>query len=290
MSRFAIAGMIAVLATVAVRGAEIADGIYPIVSDTGRDIALNGGGWVGLGKPRTNKWERAEMRSDDNDNTRFQVRLVNVDKAVDEGEPATVVLAVNAVGMRLHGRSGNADGKIDLWFSVTGADDARKVAAGLKVEPMLRKDPGHRVVLKLTPDKESYRPGEAVTLAVDVVNTGDVPVLLRDGGQQRGPRNNQFRFVAYAGGGNGKAVPDTGDPNHFGGLSTLRPLKPGESFRHTVPLDRWFKFTEPGHYRITGLYELELHHMPERFLDRIIWNDLAVGECTIKVEASEKKP
>jgi hypothetical protein len=290
MSRFAIASTIALLATFAVHGAEVADGIYPIVSNTGRDIQLSGGDWVALGKLRTATWERAEVRSLTNDNSRFEVRLINVDKAVENGDPANIVLAVNAVGMPFHSRVEHADGKLDLSFTLTGADESRTIAGVLKTEPVLRKHPGHRVVLKLTPAKETYHPGEPVTLAVDISNVGDVPVLFRDGGRQRGARNNQFRFLAYAGGGQGKAVHDTGDPTHFGGLSTLRPLKPGESVHHTIPLDKWFAFTEPGSYRITGLFELELHDMPRRELHQVIWDELAVGECTIKITAPGKKP
>jgi hypothetical protein len=140
----------------------------------------------------------------------------------------------------------------------------------------------------LTPDKESYRPGEPVTLAVDICNVGDVPILFQMGGKQRGARNNQFRFLAYGAAGSGKAVPDTGDPWHHGGLCSLRLLAPGESIRETVGLDKWFRFTEPDTYRITGMFELELSHMPERFLRTTIWDDLAVGECLIKVVGRDK--
>jgi hypothetical protein len=288
MSRFAIASAIAVLASFAVRGAEVADGIYPLAGNTGHDVKLSGGDWVALGKLRTASWERAEVYSLANDNSRFEVRLFNVDRAVDHGEPATVVLVVNAVGMPFHSRFEHAGGRLDLSFTVTGTDEARKIAGVLKTEPVLRRHSGHRVVLKLTPDKETYRPGEPVTLAVDICNVGDVDVLFRDGGQQRGARNNQFRFLAYGGFGQGKAVPDTGDPNHHGGLSSLRPLKPGESVRHTIKLDRWFTFAEPDTYRITGLFELELHVMPRRELHQVIWDELVVGECMIKVVAPGK--
>jgi hypothetical protein len=269
--------------------AEVADGIYVLAGTAGHDVKLSGGDWVALGPRRTNSWERAEVRSLANDNSRFDVVLRNVDKAVDRGEPATIVLVVNGVGMSSHGQSHSSDGTIDLWFTLHGEDEARKIAAVLKTEPVLRKHPGHRVVLKLTPDKESYRPGEPVTLAVDICNVGDLPILFQNGGKQRGARNNQFRFLAYAGHGGGKAIPDSGDPWHHGGLSTLRPLKPGESERITVGLDNWFTFTAPDTYRVTGLFELELHHMPERFLRTTIWEELAIGECLIKVEAPKPK-
>jgi hypothetical protein len=287
MSRFTIVCAVALLATFTANAAEVADGIYP-TTGPGQDVKLSGGDWITLGKLRTATWERADVQSQDKDNTRFMVHLINVDKTVDLGAPGTDVLCVNGIGLPYHGSSRQGDGRIDLWFKLDGADDARKVAAALKTEPVLRKHPGHRVVLKLTPDKETYRPGEPVTLAVDITNVGDVPVLFTDGGKQRGARNNQFRFLAYGTGGHGKAVPDTGDPWHHGGLSSLRPLKPGESVRHTVNLDKWFTFTQPDTYRITALFELELHHMPERFMRTTIWDELVVGECSIKVVAAGK--
>src|SRR5262249_42107916 len=128
----------------------------------------------------------------------------------------------------------------------------------------------------------------AIKLTVEICNVGDQPILFRMGGQQRGARNNQFRFLAYAGAGSGNAVSDTGNPIHFGGLSSLRPLKPGESVRETVELERWFKFSQPDTYRITGLFELELHDMPDRVTSTTIWEDLATGECFIKVVANDK--
>jgi hypothetical protein len=289
MRRWITAVILAFLAATFAPAAEIADGIYPVASAGGHDVKLSGGDWVALGSRRTGTWERAEVRSTSSDNSRFDVILRNVDKAVDRGEPATIVLVVNGVGMASHGQSHSADGTIDLSFTLHGEDEARKVAAVLKTEPVLRKHPGHRVVLRLTPDKESYRPGEPVPLAVDIFNVGDVAILFQNGGKQRGARNNQFRFMAYAGYGAGKAVPDTGNPWNHGGLSTLRPLKPGESERITVGLDKWFTFTTPDTYRVTGLFELELHHMPERSLRATIWEELVVGECLIKVEAPKPK-
>jgi len=287
MRRSVIACALGLLAATGGRAAEVADGIYPLAGRTGRDVKLSGGDWVALGKLRTSTWERAEVWSVANDNSRFEVRLLNVDHAVDRGEPATVVLVVADVGMPAQGQTRHADGRLDMSFTVTGGDDVRKVAAVLKAGPVLRKHPGHRVVLRLTPDKESYRPGEAVTLTADLRNVGDRPVYFRNGGQQRGPRNNQFRFLAYRGYGQGKAVPDTGDPTNFGGLNSVLTLRPGESFSQAVQLDKWFTFAEPDTYRVTGLFELELHDSagPD---GRVIWNDLAAGECLVKVAADKK--
>ena len=43
----------------------------------------------------------------------------------------------------------------------------------------------------------------------------------------------------------GAALELDGDPNNFGGISTVRVLKPGEKFTATVDVGKWFTFTEP---------------------------------------------
>jgi hypothetical protein len=103
------------------------------------------------------------------------------------------------------------------------------------------------------------------------------------GGQQRGARDNQFRFLAYRSYGGGKAVPDTGDPVNFGGIGSVQTLAPGETFTRSVGIEKWFKFDEPDFYRITGMYELQLHDTEMGGFGRPIWDDLAVGDCLVRV-------
>ena len=116
---------------------------------------------------------------------------------------------------------------------------------------------------------------------------GKTAVTFTVGGQQRGPRDNQYRFIAQSGYGTGKSVPDTGDPTNFGGLGTWKELKPGEVFESTIELDRWFKFTEPDSYRITGIFELDLVPPGDGF-GRAIWEDFAVGQCVVYVEVAKE--
>ena len=77
---------------------------------------------------------------------------------------------------------------------------------------------------------------------------------------------------------------DIGDPVNFGGISSNRTLKPGETFTAKVGLDKWFAFLEPDTYRVTGLYELELCDPNDRGgYGRAIWSDLAAGDCLVRV-------
>ena len=52
-----------------------------------------------------------------------------------------------------------------------------------------------------------------------------------------------------------------------------------------MALDRWFTFPEPDTYRVTGLFELELHDPTGgQGFDKALWDDLAVGQCLVVVE------
>jgi hypothetical protein len=176
------------------------------------------------------------------------------------------------------------DATMDFGVQVFGAEAAKAVEQRLKIAARRRSHPGHHLLTTWKPAKPSYRVGEPVTLQLQIKNVGDKPVTFRVGGQQRGPRDNQFRFLAYRSGGYGKAIPDSGDPTNFGGLAGWQDLKPGEVFSRDVDLSHWFKFTEPDSYRITGLYELELFAKPDASYGNRIWEDFAIGECTVYVE------
>ena len=117
---------------------------------------------------------------------------------------------------------------------------------------------------------------------------GTGPLRFTHGGKQRGPRDNQFRFVAQAGI-DGKGLPDTGDPQHFGGISRSITLKPGEVYTTEVDLSKWFKFAEPNTYQITGVFEMPvIDPTSADGWGPVLWDDLAVGECTIWVTAAKK--
>lgn len=76
---------------------------------------------------------------------------------------------------------------------------------------------------------------------------------------------------------------------NFGGIVSTKTLKPGESFSTTVGLDKWFRFIEPGTYQVTGILELPLYD-PDAAdpFGKVIWDELAVGECEIRIVKKEK--
>lgn len=259
------------------------DGIYTWTAEgKGRPVRRNDGAEVFLGARVGPAAGQAAIRSVKNDNSLFVLRLKNAGPVAKGG---SLALVIDGICLGVWSQSDrHADGTIDLSCSVHGGRAARKVAAHFKAEMRRRKDPGHRINVHWSTEKESYRVGEPVVLKMEIRNVGPGPITFRVGGQQRGPRDNQYRFLAYHGGGGGKAVPDTGDPTNFGGIGSYRTLKPGEAFVSSVPLDGWFTFTEPDTYRVTGLFELELHdHSDKQGFGEAIWDDLAVGDCLVRV-------
>lgn len=271
-------------------GPRLEDGFYE-VRDSGDGVRFpgNDGRTVLLGKRLGKKFGTPTIRSTNNDNALFGCTLKGAEKLWDGPETPALALVAGNVCLRLTGNSiTNADDTRDLWFTIAGRERAERVAKALKCELRLRKDPGHRLRVKWTPAKETYEVGEAVTLKFELTNVGKENVTFRIGGSQRGPRDNQFRFVAQRWHGMGKGVPDTGDPNNHGGISGTRTLKPGEAYTADVPLDRWFKFDEPDAYRVTGIWSLRLEDPTLGGFDQAIWDDLVCGDCTVRVEKAKK--
>jgi hypothetical protein len=270
---------------------KLEDGIYIWVADgPGRRVKRNDGAEVVLVRRLSGAFGKATLRSLANDNSRFRLELKNAGPlaGIEGGAPLAVVIA--GVCQAAFGQSDlHPDGTLDLAIDFRGEKEAEKIAARLKVKPFLRKHPGHRYTVRWTAEKESYQVGEAVTLKMEIRNVGEAPFTFRVGGQQRGPRDNQFRFLAYRSSGHGRAVHDVGDPVNFGGISSNRTLKPGETFTAKVALDRWFSFLEPDNYRVTGLYELEMYDSNDQgSFARAIWNDLASGDCLVAVRAKSE--
>jgi hypothetical protein len=272
------------------RGPSLADGFYEVLEKgDGVRFPSNDGRILILGRRLGNRFGTPTIRSRNNDNTEFGCTLQGADKLWDGPEAPPLVLVADNVCLRITGNSiPTPEGTRALWFTIAGRESTERVARALKCDVHLRKDPGHRLAVKWTPTKESYQIGEDVALKFELKNVGKEAVTFRIGGSQRGPRDNQFRFVAQRWSGEGKGVPDTGDPNNFGGVSWARTLKPGESYSAEVPLHRWFKFEEADSYRVTGIWALHLEDPRRDGFDKGIWDDVVCGECIVRVEKAKK--
>ena len=272
---------------------KVEDGVYLLKSEgDGRKVTLNGAEVV-LGKRfSTSVGTNARLKSVSNDNTRFVFYVNKVGPLPAEVTEVQTALVVDGVVLHLdRPEKFPADGIVNTWSNVYSAEVARTLAARYKIEPQVRKHPGHRYEIRWVPAKQEYAAGEAVTLKMELKNTGTGPLRFTHGGKQRGPRDNQFRFVAQAGI-DGKGLPDTGDPQHFGGISQSVMLKPGEVYTAEVDLSKWFKFAEPNTYQITGVFEMPVIGPPTGKdgdgWGPVLWDDLAVGECSVRVTAAKK--
>ncbi len=271
---------------------KIEDGVYLLLFEgEGKKVRLADGYEGILGKRVSESiGVGGKLQSVSNDNTRFIFKVNKLGPLPNEVTDQQTALVVDGLIFHL-GRPEKLadDGITNSWVNVYSAEVARVLAARYKVEPELRKHPGHRYEVRWLPDKQEYRVGETITLKMELKNTGTGPLRFTFGGKQRGARNNQFRFIAQTGNGWGKSVPDIGDPLNFGGISTSNTLKPGETFTADVDLSKWFSFSQPDTYRITGVFEMPVID-PESSdgFSPLIWDDLVVGECLVRVTGKGK--
>lgn len=267
-----------------------ADGIYAIRDDgEGPQVLKTNGQKVRLGPLRGAIPAERVITSEANDNSRFILSLASVQPLAATPGMRYITLVVDGVAMTSHGQSQAPNGTSALSFKFEGLDLARKFAARLNCPLQLRTNPGRPFEATWSTDKTEYRVGEPIVVTLELRNVSNKKVAFLNGGKQRGMRDNQFRFLAYRGEGHGTAVPDTGDPTHMGGICSNLPLDPGESIKITVKLNGWFKFTEPGVYRVTGMFELELHDPARKIVwDVPMWEDLAAGDFLVRVVPATK--
>src|SRR5687768_5514277 len=181
---------------------------------------------VMLGKRLTPDIREAKLVSMSNDNSRYRLTAIAgpIPQGADVGHHALVVAGLCLpIGSTPERR---ADGTVEVGTVVAGAAAADKIAAELAITPQRRAHPGHQMLTSFAPEKPSFAPDEPVMLVMTITNVGTVPIRFGDGGSQRGARNKQFGFTACT---YDKAIPDTRDPTHFGGLIGTVELEPGKS-------------------------------------------------------------
>lgn len=268
--------------SVSVLAQQPENGFYRIVWETPKqdtdksiEVSRSVGGKVWLTKLLSKEFGKAKIWSRSNANDSFRVMLPSVPSFDTKGQFAMVIDGVCEV-VSSHGRArGEGAQGLELIVDIRGQEHVKKIAKRLKTNVQLRKHPGHQLLVTLVNTKNEYRIGAPVELEMRIQNVGKKTVRFMDGGQQRGPRNNQFSFVAKP------AIPDTGDALNFGGIAAFRNLEPGETFSKKVDITRWFKFPKAQSYEITALFEMELHK--ESFGADYLWDETAVGRCRVQI-------
>jgi hypothetical protein len=270
---------------------KLEDGVYQLrFEGAGRKVKLSDGSDAVLGKKLSGSIGTAvRLQSHTNDNSRFYLHIRGLGPLPKEVTDSQSALVVNGIVLHM-GRPEKLfeDGTADIGANVYSRDAAFKLANRYDVKPELRKHPGHRIEVTWTPDKQEYEPGETVTLTMQIKNTGLTPLRFTHGGKQRGQRDNQFRFIAQEGY-NGKALPDTGNANHHGGISQSITLQPDEVYTTKIEVTRWFTFKEEHTYHITGVFEMPV--LDAKALDTFgptVWDDLAVGECSVRITSRKR--
>ena len=246
------------------------DGVYQLrFEGPGRKVTLTDGEPAVLGKRLSASIGKAtELKSRTNDNSRYTLNVSDLGPLPQEVTKEQTALVVDGVVIHLsRPETLPANGIVGASGYVYTAEAARTLSTKYRVARTLRKHPGHRFEARWTPDKPAFRLGEPVVLKLAVRNTGTEP----------------FRFIAQEGQ-DGKGLPDTGNAHNYGGIMTVRALRPNEVFRAEVDVTKWFTFPRPGTYRVTGVLELPILDPTGDGFGPTVWDDLAVGECDVRIQ------
>lgn len=274
--------------------AEVKEGIYRPSDKGSTTLTLWDGQTVRAQWQSELSHRTAKLRSVNNDNTVYQL---DIEFPFSEQGERNRYLVTRGVAVSVtYGNKVDQQNDSDVWHhwynqlqvDSTQADAMQALVAGLKAIQIDRSHPGHVLRTHWKPTTRVFRIGEPVVLQMTLTNAGQEPVSFYDGGMQRGSRNNQFDFICRSGG-RGPALPDAGDPMNFGGMAQKITLQPEESLTKEIDITKWFQFKDNGTYDVIGLFHLELQPV-EGDNWRVLWEDIAVGQCQISIEPAAAEP
>lgn len=215
-----------------------------------------------------------------NDNTFYQLSLSARDEFPFPVEKMELVLSNRTVRF---GEWGGENGKeiTMLATPITNREVALLAAGHFHTNVMDRYHPGHQMLVQFIPAKGEFSTNEPVMVKLRITNVGKADFAYRQGGSQRGARDNQFAFTAEQVG--DKMLPDVGDPMNFGGPAGIVSLKPGESHELSVDLKKWFNFTAGGSYFVRGSYDMSFCDPVSKDF-QTIWEDFACARFEIRIK------
>jgi len=266
---------------------ELPNGIYSVAdkdADSGTTVTrADTQSQIRLQTLLTKGFGTPSLVATSNDNEYFRLELSNAGPFPEKVKSIHQAVYIEGVCVVLGSRTDLDEQRqstvIGFFSSI---ENARKIAEALSIKPQLRRHPGHKVFVRWSPSKTSFKPSEPIELTLTVENVGDPDINFVAGGSQRGSRDNQFAFIAHSSSGDGKAVPDTGDPNHFGGPGSWVNLKPGESFTKSVDVSKWFQFSESGRYQLTCMYHIEMSSA-QSDSNSPMWDEFLTGRCYVEI-------
>jgi hypothetical protein len=258
---------------------EQENGFYERSHDSSASLVKTQDGQeVRLGKRRTLQILKAEMFSQNNENSKFYLSVtIPYDPSVG---PSSYVLFVNGTAYRQGGSGASQKETSSLSFYISGDDNAKQVAKYFGTSLRYHRHPGHHLQVSFIPSKQEFKTGEEVIVTLRITNVGTNTVSFMKGGRNRAARDNQYVFSATY---RGKQVEDIGNSYHSGGLSVRRVLQPGDIFEDKVTLQKWFSFNEAGVYEIHGSYYLAFQD-PADDSWRTIWEDYASADFIVTIK------
>jgi len=227
-------------------------------------------------KPFRDPVGQTTIRSMSNDNQRYYLALR---AATNFSLPCTQIgLIVGTNTIHFNSQGNGPGGYTSMGTTIDDPEVIPEIAKFFHADIKDRRHPGHRMLVQFIPDKKKFSLGQPVTVTFRITNVGETNFTFWNGGRtRRATRNNQFAFTAELW---SKVVPDSGNPEHMGGLAVPVTLAPGKSFEiESVDMTKWFHFDTEGWYKILGSY-----YMSFRLPDENEWEDFACAEFTVIVE------
>ena len=256
---------------------EDGDGLFALAEETAaRKVTAADGRVFGLGERLTHEVQEAQLTSRDNSNREYALQLKF--PFVEDLGRARTVLVVKGTAYVQSSSGSEAEKSSSLGFQVSGMENAEAVAAHFGIKPKFRAHPGHRLSVSFVPAEKEFGVDGAKTVTLRIENVGETAVFFEVGGRNRAARDNQFVFRATDG---NRTLPDVGSDQHFGGISTIRELKPGEVFERPVDLALWFSFEKAGTFFVHGSYHLDFFE--SRKYTEPLWEDWATADFQVRI-------
>lgn len=255
-----------------------ADGLYVLERNGEGSVFMDarGEGWV-LAEPLDLPILGQRLDSQNNENDEFYLHLdVPYDGQIHS---RTYGLLVSGILHRHAGTGSHSNVSASIGFRIAGEEEARRIADFLQIPIGYRQRLDYVLAAAFTPAQPAFARGEIVTATLRVVNEGPATISFRQGGMNRGFRDNQYVFVARL---DGEPVPDVGSDSHMGGLAFSRVLKPGEAFEATADLNDWFAFDRPGLYEIRGSYRMEIRPADAEWT-ALPWDEAPADDFTVQI-------
>jgi hypothetical protein len=214
------------------------------------------------------------------DNSTFRLALtVPYDEKDTSFTLYSTFLIVGDTAHRPFGTTSSGKENPTVSFRIPGEEQARKVARIFDIPVEYFSRPDYKLGVTLTPVKQSFRRGEAITATLRVVNNGRDHINFANSGI--GSERDMYAFSAQR---NGQPVTDISFPGDRSGTAPLQYLAPGATFEDTVNLGKWFEFREAGSYEIRGSYQLEIRDQRNLRIGLDSWTEYARTDLVVTIE------